>query len=94
MGNSRKRRAARWIGMKKAAERKGEGTRGEPAGVRKSLVAATEKEVDIKMWVTYCRTEKRNIGEATADYNTAEANTEIHIQTTNPNHDAETIAYN
>jgi hypothetical protein len=89
MGNSRKKRAAKWVAMKKAGGRDPAG-----AGTGKYFFAARESDGDIKMWVTYCHTEKRNIGEPTPDYNTAEANTEVHIQTTNPNHDAETIAGN
>jgi hypothetical protein len=87
MGNSRKKRTAKWVAMNKANKA------GDLLAGAKGILRAAEAG-DIKMWVTYCRTEKRNIGEATPDYNTAEANTEVHIQTTNPNHDAETIAYN
>ncbi|MDR3711538.1 MAG: hypothetical protein P4L51_01880 [Puia sp.] len=45
----------------------------------------------IKLWITYCYTEKHPIGSASQDFNEVESNTQDHIQTTNPNHNAKTI---
>jgi hypothetical protein len=46
----------------------------------------------IRLWITFCNTEGHPIGAATPDFNKAEARTQAHIQSTNPNHDAQTVS--